>query len=321
MDMITIGDVKLDTFVVLDEASAQCELKMPDSKLCLDYGGKISVNVVDSQMAGSAPNVAVGLARMGYKTAVISNMGADGTRALTLSRFKDEGVSSKYIRVVKDQPSAYSVVINYKGDRTILASQTQKAYRLPKIGRTKWLYVSEMGPGYELLYREVTAYVKRTGALLGFNPGTIQIREKKKFLFDLIKHTAVLFVNVEEAQALVETSEREIHHLAAALWKFGPGHVVITDGKNGAYGFDGKNLTHCPIIPAKPVDPTGAGDAFATGFIGARMAGVDAEDALRYGVTNSASVVGHVGPQPGLLSLTQIRSRLKKHTSIKPVHI
>ena len=63
-DLITIGDIKLDTFVVLDEANISCELRMPECKLCLDYGAKIDVDVVDSQIAGSAPNVAVGLARM-----------------------------------------------------------------------------------------------------------------------------------------------------------------------------------------------------------------------------------------------------------------
>ena len=70
-DLITIGDIKLDTFVVLDEANISCELKMPECKLCLDYGAKIDVKIVDSQIAGSAPNVAVGLARMKKKTSIL----------------------------------------------------------------------------------------------------------------------------------------------------------------------------------------------------------------------------------------------------------
>ena len=74
-DLITIGDIKLDTFVVLDGNGQQCSLKMPEAKLCLDYGAKIDVQVVDSQIAGSAPNVAIGLARMKKKTAVLSVMG------------------------------------------------------------------------------------------------------------------------------------------------------------------------------------------------------------------------------------------------------
>ena len=61
-DLIAIGDIKLDTFVLLDDASISCQLKMPECQLCLEYGAKIAVNVVDSQIAGTAPNVALACA-------------------------------------------------------------------------------------------------------------------------------------------------------------------------------------------------------------------------------------------------------------------
>src|SRR3989339_1141111 len=181
-DMITIGDTKLDTFVVLDEASLQCQLKMPDCQLCIAYGEKIVVDVVASQIAGTAPNVATGLARMGRKTAVISNMGNDGTFAQALETFKREGVSSRLIHIVPKEPSAYSVVLNFHGDRTLLTSHIKRAYHFPKpLPRTKWMYVCEMGPGYETLYRSVTAYARADHTKVVLNPGSIQISEKKKY--------------------------------------------------------------------------------------------------------------------------------------------
>ena len=137
-------------------------------------------------------------------------------------------------------------------------------------------------------------------------------------LYDLLKVSYALFINVEEAQMISRESTLEIHHLATALWKLGPKKVVITDGKNGAYSFDGKELMHCPIFPGKLVEATGAGDAFATGFLGALMHGQLHNEALRWGSVNSASVVGKVGPQPGLLSSTQIRTRLRKHPNFRP---
>src|SRR3989338_10146076 len=103
LDIITIGDIKLDTFVLLHDASLQCQLlkspihtsatpsnsplgrgRIEDCRLCLDYGAKIDVKVVDSQVAGSAPNVARGLARQKHKTAIVSVMGKDTTRPLAL---------------------------------------------------------------------------------------------------------------------------------------------------------------------------------------------------------------------------------------------
>jgi ribokinase len=320
-DLISIGDIKLDTFVVLDEASVQCSVKMPECLLCLEYGAKIPVRVVDSQMAGSAPNVAVGLARMGLKTAVVSNMGIDGTRRLAMHRLKAEKVATTYIHTSKREQSAYSVVLNYKGDRTILASQIQHEYRLPsKMGKTKWLYVSEMGHGYERLYRDVAAVGKKGDTLVAMNPGSIQISERKKVLYDLIRQTHILFVNLEEAQAISGNNNPEIHHQATALYKLGAKKIVITDGKNGSYSFNkhGQELLHCPMFPGKPVETTGAGDAFATGYLGAVMNGELHAEALRWGSVNAASVVEHVGPQPGLLPAAKIRSALRKHASFKP---
>ncbi len=316
--MITIGDIKLDTFVVLDEASLQCQLKMPECLLCLDYGKKIAVDVVDSQVAGSAPNVAIGLSRIGFGAAVISNMGEDSTRQLALQHLKKEKVSSAYIHIAKREQSSYSVVLNFKGEKTILTSHIRHAYRLPPtLPKTRWMYVCEMGQGYEPLYRSVTSLARNDGMLIGFNPGSIQIEERKPSLYSLLKQVYVLFLNREEAQAVAQESTLEIHRLATALWKLGPRKVVITDGKNGSYSFDGQELNFCPIFPGKLVEATGAGDAFATGYLAALMGGQMHDEALRWGAVNSASVVGQIGPTAGLLSRTQIRARLRLHPGFR----
>lgn len=318
-DMITIGDIKLDTFVVLDDANVQCQIKMPECQLCMEYGAKIAVEVVDSQIAGTAPNIAIGLSRMGFKTAVISNMGEDGTRKMALERLKAEKVSTQYVKAVKGAQSSYSAVLSFKGEKTILTSHIPHINRLPKpLPKTNWFYIGEMGVGYEKLYQSMVNHAKQTKSLLlGFNPGSIQVQERKPALYNLFKRTFVLFLNLEEAQTVVKTHTREIHHLAKNLWELGPHIVVITDGKNGSHSFDGQELNFCPIFPGKMVESTGAGDSFATGFLGAIMNGLTHDEALRWGSVNAASVVGQVGPTAGLLTANQIKSRLRARPSFK----
>ncbi len=316
--MITIGDIKLDTFVVLDEANLQCELKMPECKLCLDYGAKIDVNIVDSQVAGSAPNVAVGLSRLGKKTAILSVMGQDTTRPLAYEVLKREGVSTRYIETVEGEQSTYSVVLNYQGEKTILTGHIRHSYHLPtSLPKTKWMYVCEMGHGYERLYRSVAARVRDNGIKLGLNPGSIQIEERKTFLYDVIRQTHVLFLNREEAHMVTKSKITDIRHSASQLWKMGPDIVVITDGKNGSYCFDGSEIYFCPIFPGKAKEATGAGDAFATGFMAALMNGKDVPEGLRWGSVNASSVVKFVGPQAGLLTQSAIEKKLKSRTSFK----
>ncbi|HLD20871.1 MAG TPA: PfkB family carbohydrate kinase [Patescibacteria group bacterium] len=317
-DLITIGDIKLDTFVVLDDANVSCELKMPECKLCLDYGAKIDVKIVDSQIAGSAPNVAIGLARMKKKTSILSVMGEDTTRPLAIEHLMREGVDASLIEVIKGEKSTYSVVLNYLGEKTILTGHIEHEYHLPKkFPKPTWLYVGEMGEGYETVYKQVTSYAKKDGVLIAMNPGSIQIEERKKCLYDLLPHLEALFVNLEEAQLISKLKTLEVHKLAGALYKMGPKHVIITDGKNGAYEFGGHDLRFCPIFPGKLVEATGAGDSFASGYLGALMHGLSCSEGLRWGAVNSSSVVGHVGPTKGLLSATEIRKRLKAKPSFK----
>jgi sugar/nucleoside kinase (ribokinase family) len=321
-DIVTIGDVKLDTFVVLPEAHIQCQLKMPECLLCLDYGKKIAVDVVDSQIAGSATNVAVGFRRMGQKTAVVSVMGKDSTRQLALEILKKEGVDSRLIKIHTDAKSGFAVVLNYKGEKTILTSFVPCQLHLPPTLNTEWLYLSELGVEYELLFQEILNWKKRhPKALLAFNPGVVQIRDRSRRFFQLLKQTAVLFTNLDEAQDITKSSGHEIHQLLHALHRLCPRIVVVTNGHEGAYAFNGKDAWYCPIFPGELVEATGAGDAFATGFLEATIKGKTIEIALAWGAVNASSVVGFIGPQKGLLSTRKIQQRLRTHKDFRAIKI
>jgi len=315
-DMITIGDIKLDVFISLDECKEKCRLRQ--NQICFDFGEKISVEVDDQQIAGSAPNVAVALSRMGKRTAVISNMGDDITYSKAIEFLHGEGVGTHCVKSFKNTKSAYSAVLNLKGEKTILASYITKPYALPKGLKTRWLYMSEMGNGYEKIYEKVAKYIHKEKTLLGFNPGNEQIRERKRELFYLIKHTKTLFVNFEEGQRIVNNKRLKIPTLAQRLFKLGPTEVIITNGRKGSYGYDGTNLYFCPIFPGERVEATGAGDSFASGYIGARMHGLSMPEGLRWGSVNAASSVGQIGPTLGLLRDTQIKARLRRNPKFNP---
>ena len=156
------------------------------------------------------------------------------------------------------------------------------------------------------------SHVKKNNVSLVFNPGVIQIREHLPILFDLIAQTAILVVNREEAREIIESTSFEIHHLAPALFKRGAKQVVITDGANGAYYFDGKKILHGGTAPGNLVEATGAGDAFTTGFLGATMKNFPPEIAMKWGAINAASVIEKTGPTAGLLSRRTLEKRLMK---------
>ena len=88
--------------------------------------------------------------------------------------------------------------------------------------------------------------------------------------------------------------------------------VVITDGGNGAYAFDGKNYYFCPVFNSKVISTLGAGDAFASTFCAAlSRTNKNVGESLMYASVNSASVVSKFGATEGLLNFDKIELKLK----------
>ena len=114
-------------------------------------------------------------------------------------------------------------------------------------------------------------------------------------LLELLGHLDILFVNDEEARQLAD----EVNLAKAARWirSKGPGLVVIKKGEHGAMLFGDDHVFFAPGYPLEEIfDPTGAGDAFAGGFLGYLdfVDSLDPEDlrrAMVYGSTMGSYAV------------------------------
>jgi sugar/nucleoside kinase (ribokinase family) len=107
----------------------------------------------------------------------------------------------------------------------------------------------------------------------------------------------VLLPNLDEARVL--TGEADAERAARALvHAAGAREVVVTLGAGGALWTDGVAVVRAPAAAAAVVDSTGAGDAFAAGWLAARRAGLDPAAALRAGCAAGAAVVAQPGGRP-----------------------
>jgi len=99
-----------------------------------------------------------------------------------------------------------------------------------------------------------------------------------------LARVAGLVINDEEAQQL--TGETNLVRAADAIRALGPTTVIVKRGEHGALLFDEDGIFAAPAFPLREVrDPTGAGDSFAGGFMGAlAAAGSLASDAMRRAV-------------------------------------
>jgi len=86
-------------------------------------------------------------------------------------------------------------------------------------------------------------------------------------LREVLRRVDVLTINDEEARQL--SGEHSLVRAAKAIHEMGPRYLVIKKGEHGALLFEGDNLFFAPALPlSEVVDPTGAGDTFAGGFMG-----------------------------------------------------
>ena len=84
-DVIAIGDITLDVFLNIKNAELTCDINEEDCKLCVGFGDKIPIeNVTEVYGVGNAPNVAVGLSRLGLKAALYSHLGDDAVADKTI---------------------------------------------------------------------------------------------------------------------------------------------------------------------------------------------------------------------------------------------
>jgi sugar/nucleoside kinase (ribokinase family) len=318
-DLISIGDSVIDTFIPLEEA--EIVKGKSGQLLALPYGAKVPVQQSQSFVGGNAANNAMGAARLGLKTAIYTNVGNkddDEADDRIKNKFKKEDVSTRFIVETNKLVSGHHIVLSYKGERTILSHHPAWEYNLPDLESCNWVYLTSMAPGYlqSSILEQLANFLERTHANLAYQPGTYQVKNGTKKMGGLLSGAQFLIMNLEEAKIFLDSDETSVKKLLQKLADLGPRNVVITDGRNGSYGFDGEKFWQIGLFPGEVVEATGAGDAYATGVLSALVHGKSLAEAMRWGAANGASVVEQVGSTVGLLTYNQMQEKLKENSKV-----
>ncbi|MCX5706824.1 MAG: PfkB family carbohydrate kinase, partial [Candidatus Omnitrophica bacterium] len=93
------------------------------------------------------------------------------------------------------------------------------------------------------------------------------IKHKRRSLLRLLRKVDIYVANDQEAKDL--SGETNLIRSAKRLKDLGPRMILIKKGEHGVLFYDGKFVFSLPAFPqSKVIDPTGAGDTFAGGFMG-----------------------------------------------------
>ena len=132
-----------------------------------------------------------------------------------------------------------------------------------KLRSCPYVFLANIDPRLQL---DVLQQVKKP-KLIACDTMNFWIQSRRADVLKLLEHVDLMTLNDAEARQLTEKANL----VQAAQWIMarGPRHVIIKKGEHGAFMFTEKSIFFAPAFPLENVfDPTGAGDAFAGGFIG-----------------------------------------------------
>src|SRR3989344_250071 len=326
LDVITIGDSTIDTFIKIHDATIECDINREECKICVRYGDKIPVDSIAQSVAGNAANIAAGIATIGLRCAVYTNLGDDSQGELIKKTLTAKGVIADYIQTQKGMHSNMSVILSFKGERTAFVYHQPWFYHLPKLVSSKWVYFTSISQSFveSNIIDEVAHYVDKHNSKLAFGPGTFQIEANIKRYPNTLERCELLICNLEEAKQILEIEIKEkvpVRELLDKMLSLGPKLIVLTDGEEGSYATDGNRYLKTGVFPTKLVEKTGAGDAYASAFISALIFDMPITEAMIWGTINASHVIRELGAQNGLLTRADLERNRKAVSNLRAIDL
>jgi len=242
-------------------------------------GDHLSATSLGWRLGGGSANLACALAAAGHRVEFVGPFGNDPMANLLLAEIERYGVGTgRSFRAEAPTPRAL-ILLDQSGERTILGLDqefTTDVYPLldaPEVGTVDGVYV-------ETYVRFPTAIADRApGALLVLTPPVASAA-----------HWPADIVVGSERQYPSGWSEAPFEAARAIV---GPRlrWVVVTRGPQGADAYGPHHSVHVDARPARQVDATGAGDAFAAGLMSMLLTGHDIGDAMHAAAEAGAASV------------------------------
>ncbi len=299
-DIITIGSAIVDIFVT--SSAFELQHTATGTKLCQLYGEKLDAESFELHTGGGGSNTAVAFARAGFSVAVVTETGKDVFSQLVLEDLHKEYVSTNFVvEERKEQTGGSILLVGKDGGRTALVHRGAAALLDPQdiplraLKHSRWIHLSSIG-GRSATLKMIAEAVKSHNLHLSWNPGRHELELLLSGEFVLEDRVCqVLFLNQEEwtlVAPLQDLIRRRVPEIVVT--KGSAGGVVYTDTSVEGTSFPSRNIAS--------KDDTGAGDAFAAGYLIGKLSGVSSAQAADWGVKNASSVIQYFGAKPGLLT-------------------
>ena len=310
LDVITVGETMV--------------LGVPPRPGRLRHAGGLELKI-----GGAESNLAVALSRLGLSAGWAGYLGDDEPGQLVLDRIRAEGVDTSRVRRIKEHPTGLylreqvgaDVRVYYYRQGSAASTMQRDAFDAVYLSGATFVHLTGITPALSEDCRAFVLWAARearaSGARVSFDVnyrsklwGTGEARE---FVEEILPDVYLLFAGDEEARALWD---RDDEALVRELAHRGPEEVVLKTGSTGSLALvDGEVLEH-PAFTVAEVDPVGAGDAFAAGYLAGHLWDLPAEERLRTANAMGALSVATLGDYEGLPDREELQAFLDDERSL-----
>jgi sugar/nucleoside kinase (ribokinase family) len=307
LDLLAVGETLID-FISTEQADE----------------GLRHATIFGRYLGGSPANIAVNVAKLGRRAAVISKTGIGAFGRFLKGELRYHSVNTDYLVMDHHVHTSVIFVSRSAGTPEFEAFRDGDYQLAPKeipeeaVARARVVHASTFALSREpcrAAVRRAFELAHGLGKIVSLDPNYSPIiwpnyQEARQVVRDMYRYATITKPSLDDAERLFgpghppEVYIEEIHAL-------GPGTVILTMGSQGALiSHGGQVLGHVPARPVDVVDVTGAGDAFWAGFLVALLDGHPLERCALFAREIVELKLTTVGPLPGSIDRGEIYARL-----------
>jgi 2-dehydro-3-deoxygluconokinase len=273
-------------------------------------------DILEVSAAGAEANVAVHLSRLDVPARFAGAVGRDPLGHRLVSTLAAEGVDTRYVRFddalptglyLKNPTESGTAVHYYRNGSAATRLQALPAEALADVGH---VHVTGITPAISesclsLVDSLLSGTTYTTSFDVNYRPALWGVDEAAPLLLDLARRATTTFVGLDEAARLWKLESPDDVRAVLPTTE-----LVVKDGEHAAYAFHGDERIAVPALRIPVVEPVGAGDAFAAGYLSIRRRHGGLHTALRHGHAMAAAALTARGdqgdrPDPQLMAMAE----------------
>ncbi len=287
-----------------------------------EKGKLVLIPQMELHVGGGANNTGVVLKKLGEEVVMVGKVGQDGLGEFIINSLRKEGIDTKGITLTREYPtSATMVLVDDQGERSFIhcagANQSLRNSDIQEdfFRHSNVVHITGtfLMPGFD--GPETTALLKRVKEARVITSIDTYWDDSGQWLTIIEPYLSLLDIFISNRDESTHISGRKnLVDNAKFFLDYGIKVVAIKMGEEGSFIMTQYEKILVPAFQVKAVDGTGAGDAFAAGFLVGYLKGWDLYETGRFANACGAMCVQAMGATEGVGNFADVMEFIRKHS-------